>query len=126
MAIFETVGRIGSTVLAMVETRLELAALEIEEESQRLLGYFMLALLSLILFGIAMVLVSLTIILVFWDTYRLQASLALAALFGVAGTLIMLKLKAAFAARPRMLASTVAELNKDVHFFRNAGRDNEE
>jgi uncharacterized membrane protein YqjE len=126
MAILQTVGRIGGTVLAMVETRLELAALEIEEESQRLLGYFMLALLSLILFGIAMVLVSLTIILLFWETYRLQAALGLAALFAVAGTVIMMKLKSAFASRPRMLASTVAELNKDVNFFRNAGRDNEE
>ncbi len=126
MAILQTVGRIGGTVLAMVETRLELAALEIEEESQRLLGYFMLALLSLILFGIAMVLVSLTIILLFWETYRIQAALGLAALFAVAGTVIMMKLKSAFASRPRMLASTVAELNKDVNFFRNAGRDNEE
>jgi len=126
MAIFATVGRIGTTVLAMIETRLALAALEIEEESQRLLGYFMLALLSLILFGIALVLVSLTIILVFWDSYRLQAAIGLAALFGVAATVIIMKLKSAFAARPRMLASTVAELNKDVHFFRNAGRDNEE
>ena len=126
MAIIETVGRIGGTLLSMVETRLQLAALDIEEESQRLLGYFMLALLSLILFGIAMVLVALTIILVFWDTYRLQAALALAALFGAAGTFFMMKLKTAFATRPRMLASTVAELNKDVNFFRNAGRDNEE
>ncbi len=125
MAILETVGRIGGTLLAMVETRLELAALEVEEESQRLLGYFALALLSLILFGIAMVLVSLTIILVFWDTYRLQAALALAALFGVAGTMVGLKLKKAFATRPRMLASTVAELSKDVHFFRTAGQQDE-
>ncbi|UUZ50544.1 hypothetical protein LP420_12460 [Massilia sp. B-10] len=58
----------------MVQTRLALAAVEIEEESQRLLGYFVLALLSLILFGIAMVLVALTIILVFWDSYRLRSS----------------------------------------------------
>jgi uncharacterized membrane protein YqjE len=126
MAIIETVGRIAGTMLAMVETRLELAALEIEEESQRLLKFFMLALLSLILFGIAMVLVSLTIILVFWDSYRLQAALVLAALFGVAATVAMMKLRKAFATRPRMLASTVAELNKDVNFFRNAGSGHEE
>ena len=125
MAIIETVGRIGGTLFAMVETRLELAALEIEEETQRLIGYFMLALLALILFGIALVLVALTIILIFWDTYRLQAALGLAALFAVAASVIGFKLKAAFATRPRMLASTVAELNKDVHFFRNAGRDHE-
>ena len=126
MAIIETVGRIGGTLLSMVETRLELAALEVEEESQRLLGYFALALLSLILFGIAMVLVSLTIILVFWDSYRLEAALALAALFGAAGTVVGMKLKSAFARRPRMLASTVAELNKDINFFRNAGQAHEE
>jgi uncharacterized membrane protein YqjE len=125
MAIIDTVGRIGGTLFAMVETRLELAALEIEEETQRLIGYFMLALLSLILFGIAMVLVSLTIILVFWDTYRLQAALGLAGLFGVAAAVVGMKLKNAFARRPRMLAATVAELNKDVNFFRNAGRDDE-
>ena len=125
MAILETVGRIGGTMLAMVETRLELAALEVEEESQRLLGYFALALLSLILLGIALVLVSLTIILVFWDTYRLQAALALAALFAVAGTMVGLKLRTAFRTRPRMLAATVAELNKDVNFFRNAGHKHE-
>ncbi len=125
MAILETVGRIGGTMLAMVETRLELAALEVEEESQRLLGYFALALLSLILFGIAMVLVSLAIILVFWETYRLPAALVLAALFAGAGTIVGMKLKTAFKTRPRMLAATVAELNKDVNFFRNAGQQDE-
>ena len=125
MAIIETVGRIGGTMLAMVETRLELAALEVEEESQRLLGYFALALLALILFGIALVLVSLTIILVFWDNYRLQAALALAALFVVAGTIVGMKLRTAFKTRPRMLAATVAELNKDVSFFRTAGHHDE-
>jgi uncharacterized membrane protein YqjE len=125
MSIMETVGRIGGTLLAMVETRLELAALEVEEESQRLLGYFALALLSLILLGIAMVLVSLTIILVFWDSYRLHAALVLAALFGMAGTMVGMKLRTAFRTRPRMLASTVAELNKDVNFFRTAGHQDE-
>lgn len=125
MAIFETVGRIGGTLLAMVETRLELAALEVEEESQRLLGYFALALLSLILLGIAMVLVSLTIILAFWDSYRLQAALALAALFTVAGTMVGMKLRTAFKTRPRMLAATAGELHKDVHFFRNAGHQDD-
>ena len=125
MAILDAVGRIGGTLLAMVETRMELAALEVEEESQRLLGYFALALLSLILFGIAMVLVSLTIILVFWDSYRLHAALVLAALFATAGTVVGMKLRTAFRTRPRMLAATVAELNKDVNFLRNAGHQDE-
>ena len=121
MAITDTVRRLGTTLLSMIQTRLELAAIEIEEESQRLLGYFVLVLLALVLFGIAMLLVSLAIVLVFWDSYRIQAALGLAALFGAAAALVGVKLRASFAARPRLLAATVGELNKDINFIRNAG-----
>jgi uncharacterized membrane protein YqjE len=121
MAISEAVRRIGCTLLDMLQTRLELAAVEIEEESRRLLGYFVLALLALILFGLAMLLVALAVILVFWDSYRLEAAIGLAALFGVAAGMIGLKLRADFSSRPRLLAATVGELNKDVNFIRNAG-----
>jgi uncharacterized membrane protein YqjE len=121
MAISEAVRRIGCTLLDMLQTRLELAAVEIEEESRRLLGYFVLALLALILFGLAMLLVALAVILVFWDSYRLEAAIGLAALFGVAAGMIALKLRADFSSRPRLLAATVGELNKDVNFIRNAG-----
>ena len=121
MAITDTVRRLGATLLSMVQTRLELAAIEIEEESQRLLGYFALVLLSLVLFGVAMLLVSLAIVLMFWDSYRIQAALLLALLFGAAAAVAGLKLRASFAARPRLLAATVGELNKDINFIRNAG-----
>jgi uncharacterized membrane protein YqjE len=123
MAISDAVRRIGATVLDMLQTRLELAAVEIEEESRRLLGYFVLALLALILFGVAMLLVSLAIILVFWDGYRIEAAVTLAALFGIAAGLIGMKLRADFSSRPRLLAATVGELNKDINFIRNAGVD---
>ena len=121
MAMTDTLGRLGVTLLSMVQTRLELAAIEMEEESRRLLGYFALVLRSLVLFGIAMLLVSLTIILVFWDTYRVQAALGLALLFGAAAFMAGMKLRACFARRPRLLSATVGELNKDINFIRNAG-----
>lgn len=121
MAISDAVRRIGGTVLDMLQTRLALASVEIEEESRRLLGYFVLALLSLILFGIAMLLVSLAIILVFWDSYRLEAAIGLALLFGMASAAIGMKLRADFSSRPRLLEATVGELNKDINFIRNAG-----
>ena len=125
MAIIESVGRLGATLIAMTQTRLELAAVEIEEESQRLLGYLMLGLLSLLLFGIAMLLVALVIILVFWESYRLEAAIGMALLFGGAAAFCAAKLKTSIAAKPRLLAATVAELNKDVNAVRNAGAGNE-
>ena len=121
MAISEAVRRIGCTLLDMLQTRLELAAVEIEEESRRLLGYFVLALLALILFGLAMLLVALAVILVFWDSYRLEAAIGLAALFGVAAGMIGLKLRADFSSRPRLLAATVGELNKEKNLIRYGG-----
>ncbi|ATQ74397.1 hypothetical protein CR152_07655 [Massilia violaceinigra] len=125
MAIAESVGRIGATLVAMVQTRLELAAVEVQEELQRFLGYFVLALASLILFGIAALLVVLLVVVIFWDSYRLEAIGAMAALFGVAGGLIAMQVKRSFDARPRLLGATVAELNKDVNFIRNAGHADE-
>ena len=67
-----------------------------------------------------MVLVCFTIILLFWETYRLHAAIGMALLFAVAGTVIAMRLKAALAERPRLLAATVAELNKDFNHIRNA------
>jgi uncharacterized membrane protein YqjE len=125
VAIVESVGRIGATLIAMVQTRLELAAVEVQEELQRVLKYVVLALASLILFGVALLLVVLLVVVIFWDSYRLEAIGALALLFGLAGTVIALKVKRSFDARPRLLAATVAELNKDVNFVRNAGHADE-
>jgi uncharacterized membrane protein YqjE len=121
MAISDALRRLGASALEMLQTRLALAAVEIEEESRRLLGYFVLALLSLVLLALALLLVALAIILVFWDSYRIEAAVAMAALFGVAAGLVGLKLRADFAARPRLLAATVGELNKDVNCIFNAG-----
>ncbi len=104
----------------MLQTRLALAAVELEEEGQRFLGYLVLALLSLVLFGIAMLMVALLVVVLFWDSYRIAAVAGLAVLFGAAGAVTAFKLKAAFAAKPRLMGATVAELNKDINFIRNS------
>ena len=70
-------------------------------------------------------LVALTIVLIFWDSYRLHAAGGLAVAFGAASALVAFKLKASIAGRPPLMAATVAELNKDVNFIRNVGREHE-
>jgi uncharacterized membrane protein YqjE len=125
MAIFESVGRLGSTIVDMVHTRLELAAVEVEEESQRMLGYLVYALLALSLFVMAFLMVSFLVIVLFWDTYRIQAVIGMAALFGISGALVAMKVKAAFENKPRLLANTIEELRKDIAYARTA-RDYDE
>ena len=125
MAISDTVGRLGATLLAMLQTRIELAAVELEEESQRLLGYLLLSLLALFLCGIAIVLAALLVIVLCWDSYRIEAVLGLVVLFGGSGIVLGLKVRTGFGAKPRLLGATLSELNKDINTVRNAGRSDE-
>lgn len=125
MAIAESVGRLGATLVDMVQTRLELAAVELEEESRRLLGYLLLSLLALFLFGIAMLLVALLVVIVFWDSYRVAAAGGMALLFLLAAAAIGMKVKAGFESKPGMLQHTVEELRKDINYIRNASLPND-
>jgi uncharacterized membrane protein YqjE len=120
MAILESMGRLGATAVDMVQTRLELAAIEIEEESQRLLGYLLLSLLALFLLGIGLLLVALLVVIVFWDTYRVAAASTMALLFLAGAGFIAMKVKAGFESKPRLLSHTIAELGKDINYIRNA------
>jgi uncharacterized membrane protein YqjE len=126
MAITAAVGRIAATLVAMVHTRLELAAVEVQEEARRLLGYLAWTLLAVLLVGAALLLVALFVILLFWDSYRLHAVAAMAALFALAGTVIAMKARSRFAARPALLSATLAELRNDVAFVTGAEQAHEQ
>lgn len=116
--IFDSARRMGATVLAMLQTRLALAAVELEEEAQRYARYAVLALVALILFGLALVLAAFFVVLLFWESYRLEAVGALVLLFGGGALFIVAKLKNAIAGKPRFMAHTADELHKDLSTFR--------
>ncbi|MFL6674275.1 MAG: phage holin family protein [Massilia sp.] len=125
MAIAAAAGRIAATLVAMVHTRLELAAVEVQQEAQRLLGYVAWLLLAVFLAAGAFLLAALFVILLFWDSYRLHAVAAMAALFALAGAAIVMKVRASFDARPPLLSATLAELRNDVAFVTGAGEASE-
>jgi len=126
MAVTETLGRIGATLLAMVRTRLALAAVEAQEEAQRVLGFAAWTLFAAFLGAGAFMLVALFVIVLFWDTHRLLAIGGMAGLFALAAAVILLRVRAAFAARPPMMAATLAELNKDIAFIKGTGAAHEQ
>jgi uncharacterized membrane protein YqjE len=126
MAIADTVRRLAATLLAMVQTRLELASVEMEEQSQRYLGYVLMSLLALFLFGIAIVLVAVLVIILFWDSHRIEAVLGMAALFALSALAVGMKVRAGFAARPALLSATMGELQKDIDFLKTAGQAHEQ
>ena len=121
MALLESAGRMGATLVAMLQTRLELAVVEIEEESQRFLRYLILSLLALFLLGIASVLVALFVIVLCWDSYRLAAVAGMALVFIAAGTILAVKVRAEMRAKPPLLADTIGELRQDIACIRGLG-----
>jgi len=118
MAILAAAGRIAATVVAMVGTRLELAAVEFQEDARRLLGYLAWTLLAVFLAAGAFMLVALFVIVLFWDDYRLQAIAGMAILFAAAAGLILMKVKSGLNNQASLFSSTLAELRKDVAYIR--------
>jgi uncharacterized membrane protein YqjE len=104
----------------MVGTRLELAAVEFQEDARRLLGYLAWSLLAVFLAAGAVMLVALFVILLFWDSYRLQAVAGMAALLGIGAFLIVSSVRSKLDAQAPLFAATLAELRKDVEYVRHA------
>ncbi|MFC5551092.1 phage holin family protein [Massilia aerilata] len=119
MAVFAAAGRIASTLVAMVGTRLELAAVEFQEDARRLLGYLAWTLLAVFLAAGAAMLVALFVILLFWDSYRLQAVAAMAVLLAAGAGGIVMSVRSKLNAQTPLFADTLAELRKDVDYVRH-------
>jgi uncharacterized membrane protein YqjE len=111
-------GRIAATLVAMASTRLELAAVEFQEDARRLLGHLAWTLLAVFLAAGALLLAALFVIAIFWDTYRLQAIGGMAVLFGFVAGIIVMKVRASMNAEAPLLSATLAELRNDIDYLR--------
>ena len=111
--LFGSIKTLASTLVAMGHTRLELLSTEIEEERVRLSSMLLWTLAALFCAALCTVLVTLLVVVVFWDTHRLLALGIMALLFllgaVMAGRIVLDKAKA----KPRLFASSLAELSKD-------------
>ena len=104
---------LAKTVLAVIQTRLEIFASEIDEQGALLARIAVLAAVAALFLGLAVILVVLFVAVLFWDTNRLLAIGAMAAAFAAGGIVACLMLRSAIARRPKLLAATLAELRKD-------------
>ena len=113
-------GRIAATLVAMASTRLELAAVEFQEDARRLLGHLAWTLLAVFLAAGALLLAAFFVIAIFWDTYRLQAVGGMAVLFGAVAGIIVMKVRSSMNAEAPLLSATLAELRNDIDYLRHA------
>jgi len=114
MTISATISRIGANLVAMLRTRLELAAIELQEETHRLLGYLAWGVAAAFFAVVAVLLAILFVLVLFWDTHRLLAVGGMTLLFALGSLLAFLKVKGELSSRPPIMAATLAELRKDA------------
>jgi uncharacterized membrane protein YqjE len=111
--LLESLRNLGKTFLAVLQTRLEIFASEIDEQGALLARIAVLAAVAALCLGLAVILVVLFVAVLFWDTNRLLAIGAMAGIFAAAGIIAGLMLRSVIARRPKLLAATLAELRKD-------------
>ncbi|OGS91813.1 MAG: hypothetical protein A2Z95_07840 [Gallionellales bacterium GWA2_60_18] len=105
--------RLLSTLTSIASTRLELLANELQEERLRLTQMLFFTLAALFCFGMGVLLLTVFIVLLFQDEYRLVAVAVLCVLFFVAGTMLWMLLRGKAGEGSRLFSASLAELDKD-------------
>jgi len=111
--LFESLKRLLRTLLSILQTRLELLSNDLEEARMRIGQMLVYACVALFCFCWAIMLLTVFIVALFWDSYRLQVLGGLCAGFFVAGVLTLNTLRSLARERPKLFASSLAELSKD-------------
>jgi uncharacterized membrane protein YqjE len=113
MAITDSLARLAGTLLATLHTRLELISVEIEEELACFSSYLLWSIVALGCAAIAVLLSILLIVALFWDSHRFLVLASLIVIFAGSALGLALWLHAAIRAKPRFLASSLDELQRD-------------
>ncbi len=110
--------QLGGSVLSIFSTRLALLVNELQEEKLRLTQMLVLALLALVCFSFAVLLLTVFVVVLFWDSQRLLVlGLAGSFFFVMTGVMVwQLLLKARQGSR--LFAASLAELEKDRQWLR--------
>lgn len=116
--LLDSLRALGSSVAAMVQTRLELASVELSEEKSRLLRMALLALVGLIFFGLSLFALTGLIVLLFWDNYRVQALGAVVVVYLLLSAICLLAARNIIRNSPPMFEATLAEIDKDRESLR--------
>ncbi len=112
-SLFGSLKALAATLLAIVQTRLELFSTELEEEGIRLVSILSWALAALFCAALGVVFATLFVVFALWSSHPLLALGIPAVLFFLAGVLAWRVVDRKVKSKPRMFAASLAELDKD-------------
>lgn len=111
--LMESLRRLADTLLAIFQTRIELLSNEIEEERLRIGQMLLYGSIALLFFGLAIIMLTVFFVVLFWDGYRMLVLGGFAALYFVAGLLVWNALRRMAREKSRLFSASLAELADD-------------
>ena len=105
--------RLLCTLTGIVSARLELLANELQEERLRLTQMLFFALAALFCFGMGLLLLTVFIVVLFWDSHRLMVLGGLSGIFFASGALLAMLLRSKAQQKSRLFSVSLGELVKD-------------
>lgn len=112
-----SIKRLLSTLTSVASTRLELLANELYEERlhlEQMLLYFVSALFC---FGMTIMLLTVFIVVLYWDDHRLLLLGGLSTVFLVAGLMLAMRLQKIMQNKSKLFSVSLAELAKDKYLL---------
>lgn len=110
--------RLGTSLLTLGRIRLELLAIEAQEEKERIAGLALWAVLAALLAGFGLLMLLLFVVVALWDSYRLLAIAGAAVVLLAAAAGAVAKLKALLAQPTTLFQSSISELREDADALR--------
>ncbi|MDO8291815.1 MAG: phage holin family protein [Gallionella sp.] len=111
--LMESLKRMAGTLLVIFQTRLALLSNEIEEERLHVGQMLLYGSVALLFFGFAIILLTVFILMLFWDSQRLLVLGGFTALYFVAGLLAWNALRRMARERSKLFSASLAELAGD-------------
>jgi uncharacterized membrane protein YqjE len=111
--VFESLRRLGDAGLALLQNRLRLFGVELQEQKTRLVRICVLVSVTLFLGTMALVVVTVTIVVMAGEKARGPVLIGLSLLYVLAATLAFLALRKDLRSAPPPFSDSLSELQKD-------------
>lgn len=108
-----SVKNLAATLITIGQTRLELLSNDLEEERAWLTAMMVWILIGLFFSALAVVLATLLVVVIFWDSYRLQAISLMIILFVLGAGSAWRVVCNMSRKKPRLFSASLGELSKD-------------
>jgi uncharacterized membrane protein YqjE len=116
--LFRSLMHFFASLIALMQTRLELLTTELQEEIHRAAHTVMLGFVALVAVMMGLFMAGFTIVLFFWDSYRQLAAILVTLGFFAIAAIAVIAIRNKTRASPSPLSNTLSELKKDAEQLR--------